>query len=62
MISYLLLKENKYVSVKEQSYKYYTIRFTRDSLTLLCTPVSAVFVFAPKIENAVIVVQPCILG
>ena len=34
----------------------------RDSLTLLRTPVSAIFVFAPKIDNIAIVMLQCILG
>ena len=33
-----------------------------DSPTLLCTPVSAIFVYAPKINNAAIVMLHCILG
>ena len=36
--------------------------FARDSLTMLRTPVSAIFVFAPKIDNAAIVTLHCILG
>ena len=45
-----------------QSKKYYISRFTRDSLTLLRTPVSAIFVFAPTIDNAAIEIRHCILG
>ena len=36
--------------------------FARDSLTLLRTPVSAIFIFAPKTDNAVIAMLHCILG
>ena len=37
-------------------------RFARDSLTMLHTPVSAVFSTAPKIGNATDVMLCCILG
>ena len=34
----------------------------RDSLTLLRTPVSAIFSFAPKIDNTAIAMLQCIFG
>ena len=37
-------------------------RFAQDSLTLLCTPVTAILVFTPKIENKADVMLHCILG
>ena len=36
--------------------------FARDSLIVPCTPVSAIFVFASKIDNATIVMLHCIFG
>ena len=41
---------------------YKISRFVRDFPTLLRTPVRAIYVFAPKIENAAIVKLHCILG
>ena len=36
--------------------------FVRDSLTLLCTPVSAIFDLAPKLENMADIMLHCIFG
>ena len=40
---------------------YWISRFARDSLTLLRTPASAIFVFAPITDNAAIVMLRYIL-
>ena len=48
-----------------KTYRVKSIRFccfARNSLTLLRTPVRAIFVFAPKIDCAAVVILHCILG
>ena len=55
-------KEISKLKEKLQIKKYWISRFARDSLTLLRTPVSAIFVFAPKINNAAIIMLHCIFG
>ena len=58
------LQVNKQVLVKSKSNKsiYLISCYARDSLPLLRTPVSAIFVLAPRIDNAAIVLLHCILG
>ena len=48
--------------LKVQSYKYQMSHFARDSPTLLRTPVSAIFGFAPKIDNASVVMLNAFWG
>ena len=52
------------VSVKSTELKVLDKQFCErfNSLTLLCIPVSPIFVFVPKIGNAAIVMLHCILG
>ena len=56
---------NKEISIFQynvQSKKYYISSFARDSLTMLRTSVSAIFVFAPTIDHAAIVIRYRTLG
>ena len=58
-----LLQVNKSVSVEKYRFKNIKLAFfARDSLTLLRTPVSAIFVYALKADNVAIVILHCILG
>ena len=48
--------------LKVQTQKNKISRFARDSLTLLRTSVSAIFSFAPKVDNAATAMMQFIVG